>query len=59
MYAPEGMNPAAYSAIYNGSYIFTEGVLTLFILMIPAVYNAVKRVKALARLEEYKASEKA
>ena len=59
MYAPEGMNPAAYSAIYNGSYIFTEGVLTLFILMIPAVYNAVKRVKALARLEEYKAPEKA
>ena len=33
--------------------------LIMFILMIPAVYNAVKRVKALARLEEYKASEKA
>ncbi len=56
MYAPEGMNPAAYSAVYNGSYIFTEGVLTLFVLMIPAVYNAVKRVKAMARAEEYTAS---
>ena len=45
-YAPEGMNPLAYSAAYNGSYIAAEGALTLILLAIPAVRIALNRVKA-------------
>ena len=48
MYAPEGMNPAVYSAVYNGSYIAAEGVITIILLMIPAVSNALKKVKNMA-----------
>ena len=29
MYAPEGMSPIVYSAIYNGGYIFAEMVISL------------------------------
>ncbi len=47
-FAPEGMNPAVYSAVYNGSYIFTEGVLTIIIVSIPPVAKALAKVKALA-----------
>lgn len=47
-FAPEGMNPAVYSAAYNGSYIFTEGVLTIIIVSIPPVAKALAKVKALA-----------
>lgn len=32
MYAPEGMSPIAYSAIYNGSYILPEMVISAFII---------------------------
>ena len=48
MYAPEGMNPAVYSAVYNGSYIAAEGVITIILLMIPAVSKALKKVKNMA-----------
>ena len=44
-YAPEGMNPLAYSAAYNGSYIAAEGAITLILLAIPAVRIALNRVK--------------
>ncbi len=47
-FAPEGMNPAVYSAAYNGSYIFTEGVLTIIIVSIPPVAKALAKVKVLA-----------
>ncbi len=47
-FAPEGMNPAVYSAAYNGTYIFTEGVLTIIIVSIPPVAKALAKVKALA-----------
>ncbi len=45
MYAPEGMNPAVYSFLYNGSYIAAEGILTLIVLAIPAVRNALAQIK--------------
>ena len=45
MYAPEGMNPAVYSFLYNGSYIAAEAVLTLIVLAIPAVRNALAQIK--------------
>jgi len=44
-YAPEGMNPIVYSAVYNGSYIAAEGALTIILLAVPAVHDALSRVK--------------
>jgi len=32
MYAPEGMRPIVYSAIYNGGYIFAEMVISLIFI---------------------------
>jgi thiamine transporter len=34
MYAPEGMNPFVYSAIYNGSYLLVELVISVIIIFI-------------------------
>ncbi|MBR1759358.1 MAG: energy-coupled thiamine transporter ThiT [Lachnospiraceae bacterium] len=48
MYAPENMNPAVYSFLYNGSYIAAEAVLTLIVLAIPAVRNALAQLKKMA-----------
>ena len=44
-YAPEGMHPFVYSALYNGSYIGAEAVITVIVLLIPAVHSALNRVK--------------
>ena len=41
----EGWNPLAYSLAYNGAYIFAEGVITVIVLMIPAVSKALTQVK--------------
>ena len=38
IYAPEGMDPALYSAIYNGSYLLVEFIISAVIM-----YIAVKR----------------
>ncbi len=48
MYAPENMSPLVYSAAYNGGYIFTEGIITVIILLIPVVANGIKEVKRMA-----------
>lgn len=45
-YAPEGMNPWVYSIAYQGSYIGSELVLTLIIISIPPVANALSLVKS-------------
>ena len=34
MYAPEGMNPIVYSAIYNGSYLIVELVFSVIVMYI-------------------------
>jgi len=34
IYAPEGMNPVVYSAIYNGSYLLVELVISAIIIFI-------------------------
>lgn len=47
-YAWEGWNPAAYSAVYNLIYIGAEAILTLVILTIPAMSDALQRVKQTA-----------
>jgi thiamine transporter len=31
-YAPEGMNPAVYSAVYNGGYMLVELVISLYVI---------------------------
>ncbi len=46
-YAPEGMNPALYSTIYNGSYLLAEAVITLIIISLPPVHKALRHVKKL------------
>lgn len=47
-YAWDGWNPAAYSAVYNLSYIAIEGVITLILISLPPVKNALVSVKKLA-----------
>ncbi|KMZ53345.1 energy-coupled thiamine transporter ThiT [Dorea sp. D27] len=44
-YAPDGMNPWAYSALYQGSYLGAEAVITLVIISLPPVTKALKYVK--------------
>ena len=44
-YAPEGMSPFAYSAAYNGMYIGAEAVLTIVVLLIPAVRQTMARIR--------------
>ena len=41
----DGWAPLPYSMAYNGAYIGAEAVLTLIIISIPAVKNALNRVK--------------
>jgi thiamine transporter len=36
IYAPEGMNPALYSAIYNGSYLIIEFIITSIVIYVLA-----------------------
>ena len=48
-YAWAGWNPAAYSAVYNIIYIGAECIITLLILQIPAVRNALRQAKELVR----------
>lgn len=44
-YAWKGWHPVPYTLAYNGAYIFTEGALTIALLLIPAVTRAVGQVK--------------
>lgn len=44
-----GMSAPVYSLVYNGSYIGLEGIITLVILCIPPVSNALARVKQMAQ----------
>ena len=47
-YAPEGTNVWLYSFWYNFTYISVEGVLTVVIVLVPAVIFAIDRVKKVA-----------
>ena len=44
-YAPEGTHPLWYSIVYNASYIFAEAGITIVIILIPQVKNAIAHVK--------------
>lgn len=47
-YAWEGWGALPYSIVYNAIYMFSEAILTVIVLLIPAVKNAVYRVKDMA-----------
>ena len=47
-YAWEGWGALPYSIVYNAIYIFSEAVITVIILLIPAVSSAVARVRQFA-----------
>lgn len=44
-YAPDGMNPILYSFIYNLIYMGTEAIITVAILLVPAVNKFFKKTK--------------
>lgn len=46
-YAWEGWTALPYSLVYNGIYVFAEAIMTLIIIMLPPVKNAINRVKAM------------
>jgi len=48
IYAPEGMNAMFYSLTYNATYILPELILTIIVLSIPTVKNALNTVKNMA-----------
>ena len=49
MYAADyGMTAAAYSFLYNGSYIAAEAVITVVIIMLPPVAKGLQRIKTMA-----------
>lgn len=45
--ADYGMSAPLYSALYNGSYLFAEAILTTVIIAIPPVHKALQRIKRL------------
>ena len=47
-FAPEGMNPIVYSLTYNATYIVPELIITLILISIPVVKNALNTVKNMA-----------
>ena len=44
-YAPEAWNPLLYTVVYNGSYIFTECVLSLVVVSIRQVNRMIEQFK--------------
>ena len=41
-YAPEGMNPAIYSTVYNGGYLLVELVISLYVIYLLQASKALK-----------------
>ena len=44
-YAPENMSPLGYSAAYNGAYLGAECAITVIVLLIPVVSDALRRIR--------------
>ncbi|MBQ9438947.1 MAG: energy-coupled thiamine transporter ThiT [Lachnospiraceae bacterium] len=47
-YAPEGMNPLAYSMAYNAIYIYAEAAITIILLSLPPVRRGIALIKHMA-----------
>ncbi len=50
-YAPENMGAVVYSLVYNGAYLIPEAIITLIVINIPPVINALLEVKKRAVAE--------
>ncbi len=50
-YAPEGMNPFIYSVLYNGAYLGLEALITVIVLLLPPVTNALSMIKRQAAVD--------
>lgn len=48
-YAWEGWDPLPYSLAHNAIYIFSEAAITIIILLLPPVKNAMGSVKRMAQ----------
>ena len=44
-YAPEGWNPILYTVVYNGSYVFTECILSLIVINVGPVRKMINNFK--------------
>lgn len=44
-YAPEGMHPFVYSALYQATYLLPEAIITLILISIKPVSKAISRIK--------------
>ena len=44
-YTPEGFSPLLWAIVYNGSYIYIEGIITIITTSLPPVKNAIERIK--------------
>jgi thiamine transporter ThiT len=42
MYVPDGVNPAVYSAMYNGGYLLVEFVISIYIIYLMKRTNLLK-----------------
>ena len=49
-YAPEGWNPILYTVVYNGSYIFTECILSLIVINVGPVKKIIQNFRKQYRL---------
>lgn len=49
----DGWNPIFYSMVYNGAYIFTEGILTLFIISLAPMKKALDYIRFYAKNGSY------
>ena len=47
-WAWDGWNPLAYTLVYNGAYIFAEAAITMILLVMPVVFEAITQVKKMA-----------
>lgn len=45
-YAPEGWNPIMYTVVYNGSYIFTECILSIIVINVGPVKKIINNLLA-------------
>ena len=48
MWAPETMSPLTYSLAYNGGYLGAEALLTIIVLLVPAVRKGLEQVRRMA-----------
>ena len=47
-YAWEGWAALPYSLVYNGIYVFGEGIVTVIVILLPPVKKAINRIKAIS-----------